>query len=50
MCIRDSNTLLKNALGKKNYKIIQDEPQYWTAELKQNPVSYTHLDVYKRQT
>ena len=31
------NTLLKNALGKKNYKIIQDEPQYWTAELKQNP-------------
>lgn len=31
------NTLLKNALVKKNYKIVQDEPQYWTAELKQNP-------------
>lgn len=31
------NTLLKNALIQKNYKVIQEESLYWTAELKQNP-------------
>ena len=54
MCIRDSYTALENELAQTVANIESthpgyDEYRYSVDEIGHNPVSYTHLDVYKRQ-
>ena len=53
MCIRDSYSYY---LGERNISVlplnVYDPPERFIAYIKknrENPVSYTHLDVYKRQ-
>ena len=59
MCIRDSNKALYTVFSEPPVDDIYEEPfdygdaQVFTVEFlpgQFDPVSYTHLDVYKRQT
>ena len=49
MCIRDRVIALqrKNLVAKEELDVARQQVEAATAQLK--PVSYTHLDVYKRQ-
>ena len=52
MCIRDSAKRVmtcKFALAKSEIAAAPDSPAAKRAAAKEYPVSYTHLDVYKRQ-
>jgi hypothetical protein len=39
------NTLLKNALSQKNYKVVQEEPLNWPLELRNNPCSVLNAEL-----
>ena len=52
MCIRDSRIDIVNTLGSGLYFILTDRlagSDDLAIDVGQAPVSYTHLDVYKRQ-
>ena len=39
------NTLLKNALSQKKYKVVQEEPLNWPLELRNNPCSVLNAEL-----
>ena len=47
MCIRDSSKAIGAYAAKYNYGIVRDLVGHGIGT---HPVSYTHLDVYKRQS
>ena len=47
MCIRDSYTA---QMGTRWNRLAKKPQEDLNKQLKQEPVSYTHLDVYKRQS
>ena len=50
MCIRDRKMTVETASGKTvDYRIVHAFYEYDEGVPKLEPVSYTHLDVYKRQ-
>ena len=51
MCIRDSNTIIKEEVELAlNLKQTPEQALQNIYDKGSEPVSYTHLDVYKRQT